>query len=86
MRKVLYVTELNDCQVHSLQELRTHVQFFTRVHQSNSYDDDYVQRFVWRNGAWVCDGSYLARISLVRGKVILRRIRTPYVPDVGFPV
>ena len=86
MRKVLYVTELNDCKVHSLRELRTHVQFFTRVCRCNWYDDDYVQRFVWRGGTWVCDPTYLARISLVRGKVVLRRVRTPRIPDVGAPV
>lgn len=86
MRKVLYVTELNNCEARSLRELRTHVEFFTRVHQSNNYDDDYVQRFVMRDGEWICDDSFLARISLVNGRAVFRRVKISPIPDSGFPV
>lgn len=75
MRKVLYETELNDCKVSSLRELRAHVESFTRERNLNWFDEDYVQRFVWRDGTWVCDDSYLARINLVNGKVVLRRVK-----------
>ena len=86
MRKVLYMTESNIYTAISLRELRFHVQFFNRVHHSNSYDGDYVLRFIRRNGKWVCDDNFRAQINVVNGKVIIRRVKMPSVPDVGFPV
>ena len=86
MRRVLYFTESNICTIVSLRELRYHVLFFNRVHHSNSYDGDYVLRFVRRNGKWEWDDSFRAQINVVRGRVIIRRVKMPSIPDVGFPV
>lgn len=85
MRKVVYVTELNDYQAKSLHELRNHVEFFNHVHKCNDYDGDYVHRFVLRSGKWICDDNFLAQINVVNGKVILRRVQVHSIPGIGIP-
>lgn len=80
------MTESNVYTATSLRALRTHVLFFYRVHQRNNYDGDYVLRYVVRNGKWMCDDSFRAQINVVGGRVVLRRVKLPSIPDVGFPV
>ena len=58
-----------------MRELRTHVEFFGRIHECNKYDGDYIHRFVYRAGRWIFDNNYLIRIDVVRGKVVFRRMK-----------
>lgn len=85
MRKVVYMTEMNDYQARSLRELRNHVEFFNCVHRCNDFYGDYVHRFVLRAGKWVCDDDFLAQINVVNGKVILRRVKVHSIPGIGIP-
>lgn len=76
MRKVVYYTEQTGYQSKSLNRLRAHVEFFNRVLGRNDYDGDYVLRFIWRAGEWVCDDNFLVRINVVNKKVIFRRVKS----------
>lgn len=82
MRRVLYMTELNIYTATSLRELRSHVAF---SYKRNEYEGDYVHRFLYRNGRWERDYFFLAQIEVVRGKVILRRIRVHSISGIGIP-
>lgn len=86
MRKVIYMTELNDYRANSLRELRSHVSFFNHSHKRNDYDGDYVHRFVRRAGKWVCDDGFFVQINIVNGKVLFRRIKVHSIPGIGIPV
>lgn len=84
MRKVVYRTESNDYEAKSLRELRTHVEFFNRVHKCNDYDGDYVHRYVYCQGSWVHDFDFYCQINVVNGRVILRRAKAPLWPYVPY--
>lgn len=86
MRKVIYMTELNDYRAKSLRELRTHVAFFNRPNKCNDYDGDFVHRFVKRAGIWVCDDDFFVQINIVNGRVLFRRIKVHSIPGIGIPV
>lgn len=86
MRQVIYTTESNYYAASSLRELRNHVQFFNNVHQRNPYDGDCVLRYIRRGSDWECDYSFRAQINVVKGRVVLRRVKVPSIPVDGFPV
>lgn len=85
MREVIYMTELNDYRAMSLRVLRTHVGFFNHPQKRNPYDGDYVHRFIFRAGKWMCDDKFMVQINVVRGKVIFRRIKVHSIPGIGIP-
>lgn len=78
MRRVVYYTEQTGYQAKSLRRLREHVEFFNRILKRKDYDGDYVLRFIWRSGEWVCDDNFLLRIHIVNSKVVLRRVNSCY--------
>lgn len=86
MRKVVYTTERNYFSAQSLRKVRIHVMFFNSVYQRNPYDGDYVLRYVHCDGELVRDYSFCVQINVVNGRVILRRVKVPSIPDVGSPV
>lgn len=86
MRKVIYTIERDNFSAQSLRRVRIHVMFFNSIHQRNVYDGDYVLRFVRYDGEWVRDYSFCVQINVINGKVILRRVKVPTIPDVGSPV
>lgn len=86
MRKVIYTIEKDNFSAPSLRRIRIHVVFIDSFHERSVYDGEYVLRFVHYNGEWVRDYSFCAQINVVNGRVVLRRVKVPTIPDVGFPV
>ena len=80
MRKVVYLTDINDYQAKSLSQLRSHVEFFNCVHKCNGYDRAYVYRYFLRAGTLVSDDTFIRQINVVNGKVIFRRVKDVVIP------
>ena len=59
----------------SLHALCSSIEDYCRNHDGSYYVGKYVFRLIYRDGAWVYDDNFRARIGIVSGKVILRIVK-----------